>query len=69
MKLKHLATLLVLLAVGCTQQPSSDSSTPSADTGSGAASSESSGVTNPVEPDTETQLASTTVKFSVTGMT
>ena len=67
MKLKHLAAFLMLLAaIGCTQQPASQTSTP-ADSGDAVAdSSETS--TDAVEPATETQLASTTVSFDVTGM-
>ena len=70
MKLKHLVALVVLLAVGCTQQPASESSSPAADTdNSTAAVGSGDSVTATVEPETETQLASTTVSFDVTGMT
>ena len=67
MKLKHLAAFLMLLAIGCTQQPSSDSATPAADPGT-TASTESSDATTTAAPETETQLASATVSFDVTGM-
>ena len=70
MKLKHLAAFLVLLAVGCTQQPASENATATPDSGSDAAVTESSDVAAAkVEPETETQLASKTVSFDVTGMT
>ena len=67
MKLKHLAALLMLLALGCTQ-PASESSTPAADPGGETPASESSDDTTAVESATETTLASTTVRFDVTGM-
>ena len=70
MKLKHLAAFLVLLAIGCTQQPSSDSTTPVAENEPAApvVSDPADDVAAKVEPETETQLASTTVNFDVTGM-
>jgi type IV pilus biogenesis protein CpaD/CtpE len=61
MKLKHLAALVMLLAVGCSKQPASDGTAPATDSTEPAA-------TSTVEPETETQLASTTVSFNVTGM-
>jgi hypothetical protein len=67
MKLKHLAAFVLLLAAGCTQQPSSESTAPATD--SGSASSTEPSATSIVVPETETQLASTTVSFNVTGMT
>ena len=69
MKLKHLAAFLVLLAIGCSQ-PSSDSTTPVAETEPAApvVSEPADDVAAKVEPETETQLASTTVNFDVTGM-
>ena len=62
MKLTHIAALLVLFVVGCTAQTDTAPATDS-----GAASTEPA-ATATVEPETETQLASTTVKFDVTGM-
>lgn len=67
MKLKHLAAFLMLLAVGCTQQPGSESAAPVTDSGSSASSTDPVAEST-VEPETETQLASTTVSFNVTGM-
>jgi len=63
MKLKHLAAFLVLLAVGCSAQPSSVSTEPATNGDSTEAAA-----TSTVEPATETELASTTVSFTVTGM-
>lgn len=64
MKLKQLAAFLMLLAVGCAQQPGSESAAPATD----SAGSADPTATSTVEPETETQLASTTVSFNVTGM-
>ena len=68
MKLKHLAAFLMLLAIGCTSQPGSESSAPAEDSGTTASTTESSesDATTTVPPETETQLA--TVSFNVTGM-
>ena len=67
MKLKHLAAFLMLLAIGCTQQPAS-TSTAAPESGDTAAASDASETsTEDVEPATET-LASSTVSFDVTGM-
>ena len=66
MKLKYLAAFLMLLAIGCTQQPASESPAP-ADSGGGTpAATDSSDAGQTVERETETQLAS--VSFDVTGM-
>jgi len=67
MKLKHLAAFLMLLAVGCAQQPSSESTAPATDSGSSVSSTEPA-ATSTVESETEMQLALTTVSFDVTGM-
>ena len=68
MKLKHLAAFLMLLAVGCVQQPSSESTAPATDSDSSVSSTEPA-ATSTVESETETQLvALTTVSFDVTGM-
>jgi hypothetical protein len=68
MKLKHLAAFLMLLAVGCVQQPSSESMAPATDSDSSVSSTEPA-ATSTVESETETQLvALTTVSFDVTGM-
>lgn len=64
MKLKHLAALLMLFALGCAQQPAGESTAPPAE----SASTEPAD-TSTVDPATETQLASSTVGFNVTGMT
>jgi len=63
MKLKHLAALCMLLAIGCSQSspapsPSGDSNTTSAAAGDGAAT----------DPATDTQLTASTVSYNVTGM-
>ncbi len=68
MKLKHLAAFLMLLAVGCVQQRSSESMAPATDSDSSVSSTEPA-ATSTVESETETQLvALTTVSFDVTGM-
>ena len=70
MKLKHLAALMMLLlALGCTQQPAA---TPAADAGSESSADSDVTASTTVEPETETETlvasAATTVKFDVTGM-
>ena len=74
MKLKHLAAFLMLLiAVGCTQQPSSDATTsnkPETENATVTVETEETGDSTAatVEPETDTKLASATVTFDVTGM-
>ena len=69
MKLKQLAAFLMLLAIGCAEQPSSEIATPAPDSGGDTAVTESNeAALDTVEPETETLLASTTVSFDVTGM-
>jgi len=66
MKLKHIAALMMLLlALGCTQQPAA----PAADAGSASSPDTDVAASTTVESETETQVAAaTTVKFDVTGM-
>ncbi|MEZ6117430.1 MAG: hypothetical protein R3C28_12760 [Pirellulaceae bacterium] len=62
MKLKYLAAFLMLLAAGC-NPPASDGTSGGDSDANGTAAA-----TQTIDPETETQLASTTVKFDVTGM-
>ncbi len=70
MKLKHIAALMMLmLALGCTQQPAA---TPATDTGSDSSAGADAAASTTVDPATDTDTlvaAATTVKFDVTGMT